>query len=156
MRHPFAANLDWLGLLCWNGERAACFERLPGRFPPAFPFRFGKDIANEPFPDLLRAGFAVQTLQNILDQGHWVFPGQILEWRNVRCLSDQKMFGSERRKIFPCVLRLHRMRLLAGEINHDLTQQEVPFTDPAEPPALVQAKCAWLQLFQLAGGFSAE
>src|SRR6202162_6759135 len=51
MRDSFAAQLDWVRLFRGNRKGAARFQLLLGRFPPAFPFRFGENVADEPFAD---------------------------------------------------------------------------------------------------------
>src|SRR6266404_963734 len=56
----------------------------------------------------------------------------------------EKMLWRERREILRRVLSLHWMGLLAGKIDHDLIEQQVPFAHATESPALVQTKSARL------------
>ncbi len=52
------------------------------------------------------------------------------------------MLRRERGEILRRVLGLHRMGLLAGEIDYDLIEQQVPFAHATESPAFMQTKCA--------------
>ena len=54
------------------------------------------------------------------------------------------MFRRQWRKILRRVLGLHGMGLLAGKIDYNLIEQEVPFAHATESPALMQTKCAGL------------
>src|SRR4029453_9669330 len=69
VRHPFAANLNGIGLFRRDRKNAARLERLLGCPPPTFPFRLSENITHKPFTDLLRRGFTVQTFKNIAYQG---------------------------------------------------------------------------------------
>ncbi len=48
------------------------------------------------------------------------------------------------------------MRFLAGKIDHDLIEEQVPVGHATESPTLVQTERARLQFFELFGGFGSE
>ena len=137
MRHAFAAYLNWVGLFCRYRKSAARLERLLRGFPPAFPFRFGKNVADQPFTDLCDVRVAAKTFENISHNCCWFLPGKCFDRHQVACLAGQKVFGWKGRKIFRRVLDLHGMRLLAGEIDHDLIEEKIPLGHATESPAFV-------------------
>ena len=122
MRYAFAADLDWIALLRGDRKSAARLERFLGGFPPPFPLCFGEHVTDQPFSDLLRAGFAVQTFQNISHERDRIFPGQIFDRRQVGRLACKKMLRRKRREILRRVPDLHGMRLLARKVDHDLIE----------------------------------
>src|ERR1043166_2380030 len=65
VRYAFTAGLNWLGLFCWNRKSAARLECFFRCFPPAFPFRLGENITDQPFADLLLRRLSVHTFQNV-------------------------------------------------------------------------------------------
>src|SRR5262249_38743918 len=68
----------------------------------------------------------------------------------------KKMVGGNHGQIVCGVLELHRMSLFAGKIDDDLVEQQVPVGYPAKTPALVQTKCARLELVQVLRGLGSQ
>ena len=56
------------------------------------------------------------------------------------------MTGWNRREIVRSILQLHGMRLFSREIDYDLIEKQVPFSNAAESPAFMEAERAGLQM----------
>ena len=151
-RHFFAAQLDRLGLLRRQMKKAVLLQRFRRRAPPAFPFRFVKQIADHHLADLLDGRGTANALENIAHDRRRIALQQFLYSREVRRFPRQKMFGRKRGQIIRCVSKLHRMRFFAGKIDDDLVEKQVPIGHPAESPAFMQTKIARLKLFELLSG----
>ena len=59
------------------------------------------------------------------------------------------MVRGNRGQVFRRILHLHRVALLFLEVDQDLIEEQIPISDPAETPALVQAEGAGLELIEL-------
>src|SRR3989442_8132689 len=127
-------------------------ESFLGRFPPAFPFRFAKDVPDQPLCDLRQGGVAAGALKDIPHDGGRIFPGQFFDYGEVARFPREKMFRWNSGKIFRRILQLHRVRFLAHEIDDDLVEEQVPFRDAAKPPAFMQTKSSWLEFIELLSG----
>src|SRR5437660_7652406 len=156
MRDSFAAQLDWLRFFRGNRKGAARFQLLLGRFPPAFPFRLGENVADEPVANLLRAGLPIEAFQNVSNDSDRIFFRQILYRAEIARLACEKMFLGNNGEIVRCILELHRMRFFPTEIDDDLIEEEVPLGHAAETPTFVQAKRARLEFIELIGGFRGQ
>ena len=128
-------------------------EELFGRLPPAFPFHFGKDVADQPFGDLRDGGVTACALENIPNARGWGFPGQFFDRVQVARLTREKMFWRDGGEIFRRVLQLHRVRFLTREIDDDLVEEQIPLGDAAEAPAFMQTKSPGFEFIELLSGF---
>src|SRR5438477_10745841 len=129
---------------------------LARRFPPALPFRFRKQIGNHPFADLLRGCLSIEAFKNVSNDRDRVIFGQLFGRGEIACLARQKMSRWNNGQIVGGVLELHRVTFFAGEIDHDLIEQQIPLRDPAKSPTLVQTKRPRLERVQFLGCFGGQ
>ena len=156
LRNSFATGANRFGFFGGNRKLSARFESLLGRFPPPFPFRFGKHVANQPIADLLHGCLAVEAFENVAHDCHRIFDSELFYSGEIVRLSSKKMLGRNDDKIFRRVFQLHGVRFLGREINDDLVEEKIPLRHATESPALVLTKSSPLELLQLRRSFGSE
>src|SRR5947209_1846820 len=154
-RNLFASQLDRLGFLCRDMEETVFLERFCGGAPPPLPFGFVEQIPDHHLADLRDRTGAAEAFENVTYDRSRIRFQERADRADIGRFAAEKMFRRKRDQVVRGVGELHWMRFLAGKIDQDLVQEEVPLGDATEAPAFVETKGArakLLQLVRLAGG----